>query len=161
MPFAINQPHLSAYCYAVRSTTLSGNPYRVRLIDSASFSCTPYKNHTVQLRAPSRRCLDSIVYTTRFRGTRPQSLIALTGRVLIFRFCISFPAPYLKSYEINNKRHGILFPCLFVFGGKNGESLLGRGSILSRVFIVISKENRYQTTDSPFLLCQNKNCRDR
>ncbi len=35
MPFAIRKPHLSAY-----QCTLSGNPYRVRLIDSASFSCT-------------------------------------------------------------------------------------------------------------------------
>jgi len=50
MPFAIKQPHLSAYCYAVRSTTLSGNPYRVWLIDSASFSYTPYKKHSVRLR---------------------------------------------------------------------------------------------------------------
>ena len=31
-----------------------------------------------------------IVYTTRFRGTRPQSLIALSGRVLISKFCILF-----------------------------------------------------------------------
>ena len=39
MLVAINQPHLSAYHNAVRNTTPSGNPWRVWLIDSESFSC--------------------------------------------------------------------------------------------------------------------------